>query len=133
MVSNMKRAGASLAAALIGAVMVCGASAPASAGGRHYIRVDPHRLDTQKWSVYGDLYDGSGRKVYHWQETGKNGAKDYVRWEYTDGGGGWIDLYIDPAPGQRQTFLHLPLNGDHCYEFLGTNPDGSRFIWNKSC
>lgn len=110
------RVRAPLAAALLGAALFGGLSASASAAQRHVINVDPALDIKDKWSVYADLYDGKGHRVYHWQETGKNRSKARVRWTYRDGGdNGWVNIWIDAAPGKRSSFLHLPLNQDHCY------------------
>lgn len=128
----MKRSGVSLAAAAVGAAMLCGVNAPANAGGRHVISVTSTANGGEKWSVYGDLYNRNGQKVYHWQETGKPAGKDFVRWEYTDGGdGGWADIYIDPAPGQRHIYKRLRLNQNHCYVIKGPLPDHSYYIWDR--
>jgi hypothetical protein len=110
------RVRAPLAVALLGAALFGGLSASASAAGRHVINVQPADDIKQKWSVYADLYDGKGRKVYHWQETGKKGGKARVLWTYKDGGdNGWVNIWIDGAPGKRSSFLNIPLNKDHCY------------------
>jgi hypothetical protein len=119
---NSNRFWKSVAASLVGAAMLCGLAAPASAASqRHVIKVNPIKdafgnKPDSRWSVYGDLYDRNGRKVYHWQETGKKPGKDYVRWEFTDnGGGGWVHIWID-AGNNRHSFLRLPVNKNHCFQ-----------------
>lgn len=119
MVFKMKRAGASLAVAVAGAVMLCGLSAPASAAGvRHVLKVGPNNKQKAKWSVYADLYDGKGRKVYHWQQEGLWAFHAPIRWEFTDGGdGGHLDVYIYPHPKKPGKHLRLDLNHNHCIDF----------------
>lgn len=115
MVSNMKRVGASLAA-IATAVMLCGVSGPATAGGRHFINVVTDPGAKTNWSVYADLYDGKGRRVYHWQETNKKAGKGSVHWEYTDGGdGGRVHVWVYPSDSQTFSYTNLPLNKNHCY------------------
>jgi hypothetical protein len=97
-----------------------------AAGERHVVKIFPNgNIPTPSaWSVWGDLYDGTGNHIGKkpspwstWSESHPGGT-DYVRWEYTDGGdGGWIDLHITPSEyAEGRDFTKLKLGENHCYK-----------------
>ena len=113
MVSLVRRIYA--ACCLFFTVTVCAAGTP------HTITVISSSPSAPKWSVYADLYDGQGQRVYHWQETNKK-PNTSLTWNFTDGhDGGWVHLWVWLAPSQRFAFLKLPLGDDICYE-IDTDP-----------
>ncbi|AXV79799.1 MULTISPECIES: hypothetical protein [Ralstonia solanacearum species complex] len=109
-------------------------SIPAPAGEQHLIAVTSSASQPENWSVYADLYDGKGNKIYHWQETGhKGGRKDYLRWNYTDGGDrGWLNIWIDHG-GKREAYLKLPLNQDHCFSIEPQTGNSPSYVQSGHC
>jgi hypothetical protein len=99
--------------AMVGSVAVSAAPASADTCKEHVFYVTTSDDRPRIWSVYGDLYAGDGRHVYHWQEEGKRGTDgDYVRWTFNYcGDGGWAHIWISPNPdGSTASFLGLDLN-----------------------
>ncbi|GKT15465.1 hypothetical protein AVHY2522_08235 [Acidovorax sp. SUPP2522] len=95
------------------AIFIC--SSTHAAGTRHTITVNSSPQAHYKWSVYADLYNGKGERVYHWQELNKKPGSS-LTWNYTDGNdGGWLHIWVDPSASQRASYLNLPLNKNHCY------------------
>ncbi|GKT27077.1 hypothetical protein [Acidovorax sp. SUPP3334] len=81
----------------------------------HRITITSSSQAVNKWSVYADLYDGKGKKVYHWQEVNKKPGA-LVNWNYNDGhDGGWLNIWIDPSGAQRASYLKVPLDKNPCY------------------
>nr|WP_147247263.1 hypothetical protein [Brenneria salicis]NMN90038.1 hypothetical protein [Brenneria salicis ATCC 15712 = DSM 30166]RBP64313.1 hypothetical protein DES54_1088 [Brenneria salicis ATCC 15712 = DSM 30166] len=114
----------------VGAILL---SVGASAASRQYIYVTSSKEARYKYSVYADLYDGKGNRVYHWQEKGKKPGSS-LRWNYTDGGdGGWLHIWIDPSPAQRASFLTLPLGRNHCYEITSPVIGSISMVRKKTC
>lgn len=100
---------------------LCILSTTTIAGTPHIISITSSKQMQTRWSVYADLFDGKGNKVYHWQETGHK-AGDSINWKFTDGGdGGWVNIWIDPSPSQRFSYLTQTLKSNHCYNITEPN------------
>ena len=78
------------------------------------------------YSVFGDLKNGKGENVHHWQETSVE-TPDYTRCNFTycgDGGKGdiWIVTRESPRkPGQKATpheYLNLDLSRNYCWKVV---------------
>lgn len=112
---------ASLAA--LGAVVVSGASPAIAAGTARTIHVGSDSDLSKNFSVYADLYDKNGNKVYHWQATSRKRGTS-VNWNFTEGDGGWLDLWIDPGTSQRVPNLNISLDQNICYHIYQINGNG---------
>jgi len=112
---------------------------------RHVIKVYPVQGDgtwfgssggfKNSWSAEADLYDATGKKVYHWKEMHPSGT-DYVRWEYAGAeGGGWIDLWIHQSDYQMTPYQHLKLGRNYCYRLVADayDPEIASVEENPAC
>lgn len=115
--------------AVLGMVTVGNATPAVAAGQRHAICVQADQDAEYRFSVYADLYTGDGTKVYHWQATQRKQGST-IHWNFTDGNdGGWVNLWIDAAPGKRSAFLHQSLKHDIAYRINGGfHPNGDPYI-----
>ena len=89
---------------------------------RNHFHVKSSDKLANKWSVRGDLKDGKGKQVYHWEELDKDPGHGTF-WEFTycgDNGKGhiWIDVAGSSRNPQRHSYLNLDLSKNYCWEIV---------------
>jgi hypothetical protein len=125
---------------LIALLPTANAATPPSAGKADAADCQQHKIhveatdDIPWWDVYGDLYDGNGNNVHHWEEKNKTGNGDYVDWKFNYcGDNGWADVSVEVQHG-RAEIMRIPkkeklkLDRDYCWRLEEHGDAGEKSV-----